>query len=121
MKTEGSRRANILRYLPVDETLNTAQVDWFKQYFIVIFCKQTCQVPGSDCTLKAYVCNFLIKQTKLIDENVMQWTFSYWPCHRSSASLIGLRMAVFAIGFASGQYSNTQASTSAFGPDAGPI
>ena len=47
--------------------------------------------------------------------------FSHWSCYTSSASCIGLWMAVLALDFASGQYCNCQPSTAALGPLIGPI
>ena len=47
--------------------------------------------------------------------------FSDWPCNRSTESQIGLQMVVLALGFASVQYSNPQANTTALGPVTGPI
>ena len=49
----------------------------------------------------------------------MKWLFSHRPYYRSSGCRIDLRIAVLDLGFASGQYSNPQANTTALG--AGPI
>ena len=57
-----------------------------------------------------------VENKNLINKNVMKWMFSHWPCYRSSASRIDLRMTVLALGFASGQFSNPQANTIALGP-----
>ena len=51
----------------------------------------------------------------------MKWMVSYYPCHRSSGSRIGLRMAALALGFASGKYSNHQVNTTALGLVTGPF
>ena len=53
---------------------------------------------------------FKVEDQNLIERNVMKWMFSHWPCYRSSASRSGLRTAVLALGFASGQYGNPQAN-----------
>ena len=62
-----------------------------------------------------------VENKKLIDKSVMKWMFSYWPCYRFSGSRIGLRMPVLAGGFASSQYSNPPANTTALGPVTGLI
>ena len=51
-----------------------------------------------------------VEDQNLIERNVLKWMFSHWPCYRSSASRSGLRTAVLALGFASGQYGNHQAN-----------
>ena len=58
---------------------------------------------------------------QLINKNVIKWMFSYWPCYSFSASHIGLRMAVLALSFASGQYSHHQANMTDLRPVTGPI
>ena len=47
--------------------------------------------------------------------------FSHWPCYRSSGNGTGLRLAVLALGFTSGQYSNPQETTTALEAVTWPI
>ena len=60
-------------------------------------------------------------KTKKINKNVMKWMFSHWPCYRSLARRIGLWMAELALGFAVGQYSHPQVSTTDLRPATGPV
>ena len=57
----------------------------------------------------------------LVNKNVIKWVFSYWPCYRSSDSCIVPRLAVLALGVASGQYSQPRAYTTVLGPVTRPI
>ena len=55
----------------------------------------------------------------LINKNVRM--FSLWPRYSSSASRIGLRVAVLALGFALGHYNNPHTNTTGLGPVTGLI
>ena len=53
----------------------------------------------------------------LINKSVMKWIVSLWPCYRSSASRIGLRIAILVD--AEGQCSNPRDNTTGRGPVTG--